>query len=138
MLTIDNDNTQDWFDNKTRVARKIRETFSKKFKKPNFQINYNFCIEAKYNTQKLTKQKKTEFFNTKWIDSIGKTKELWKFLKALGLASIKKFLNKHCFKTKDVTNFDDKKIITKNFLHSSRQLTCQFASPFSSTKLWRK
>ena len=32
MLTIDNDNTQDWFDNKTTVARKIRETFFKKFK----------------------------------------------------------------------------------------------------------
>ena len=62
MLTIDNVNTQDWFDNKTTVARKIRVTFFKKFKKPNCKIDYNFCIEAKYNTQKLTKRKKTEFF----------------------------------------------------------------------------
>ena len=42
MLTIDNDSTQDWFDNKTTVARKIREIFFKKLKKPNFQIDCNF------------------------------------------------------------------------------------------------
>ena len=33
MLPIDNDKTQDWFDNKIGEATKIRETFFKIFKK---------------------------------------------------------------------------------------------------------
>ena len=37
--------------------------YFKKFKKSNLQIDYKFYIEAKYNTQKLIKQKKIEFFN---------------------------------------------------------------------------
>ena len=70
----------------------------------------------KYNTQKLFKQKKIEFFNTKLTENIGKPKELWKSLKTLGLASIKSPLTNICFKTKDdVTNFDDKKTFSKTF-----------------------
>ena len=51
-------NTQEWFDNEIAEAIKIREKYFKKFKKSNLQIDYNFYIEAKYNTQKLIKQKK--------------------------------------------------------------------------------
>ena len=40
---------------------KIREKNLKKFKKLNLQIDYNFYIEAKYNTKKLIKQKKMNF-----------------------------------------------------------------------------
>ena len=50
-------NTQEWFDNEIAEAIKIREKYFKKFKKSNLQIDYNFYIEAKYNTQKLIKQK---------------------------------------------------------------------------------
>ena len=46
-------NTQDWFDNETAEVVKVREKYFKKFKKSNLQVDYNFCIEAKYNTQKL-------------------------------------------------------------------------------------
>ena len=52
-------------------------------------MDYNFYIQAKYNTQKLIKQKKTEFFNTKLTGNIGKPKELWKSLKTLALALLK-------------------------------------------------
>ena len=45
-------NTQDWFDNETAEVVKVREKYFKKFKKSNLQVDYNFCIEAKYNTQK--------------------------------------------------------------------------------------
>ena len=82
-------NTQEWFDNEIAEAIKIREKYFKKFKKSNLQIDYNFYIEAKYNAQKLIKQKKIEFFNTKLTENIGKPKELWKSLKTLGLAFIK-------------------------------------------------
>ena len=51
------DNTQEWFDNEIAEAIKIRAKYFKKFKKSNLQIDYNFFIEAKYNTQKLIKQK---------------------------------------------------------------------------------
>ena len=53
--------TQEWFDNEIAEAIKIREKYFKKFKKSNLQIDYNFYIEAKYNTQKLIKQKKKNF-----------------------------------------------------------------------------
>ena len=54
-------NTQEWFDNEIAEAIKIREKYFKKFKKSNLQIDYTFYIEAKYNTQKLIKQKKKIF-----------------------------------------------------------------------------
>ena len=77
------------------------------------QIYYNVYIEAKYNTLKLIKQKKIEFFNTKLTENIDKPKELWKSLKTLGLASLKSSLTNICLKTKDgITNFDDKKMLT--------------------------
>ena len=49
---------QDLFANETTEAVKSEINFSKKFKILNFQIDYNFYIEAKYNTQKFIKQKK--------------------------------------------------------------------------------
>ena len=44
--------------NEIAEAIKIREKYFKKLKKSNLQIDYNFYIEAKYNTQKLIKQNK--------------------------------------------------------------------------------
>ena len=70
---------------------------NKKKIKSNLQIDYNFYIEAKYNTQKLIKQKKIEFFNTKLTENISKPKELWKSLKTLGLTSIKILFSKKFF-----------------------------------------
>ena len=55
-------NTQEWFDNEIAEAIKVREKYFKKFKKSNLQIDYSFYIEATYNTQKLIKQIKIEFF----------------------------------------------------------------------------
>ena len=60
-IRIKND-TQEWFDNEVAEAIKTREKYFKKFKKSNLRSDYNFYIEAKYNTQKLIKQKKIEFF----------------------------------------------------------------------------
>ena len=54
-------NTQDQFDNEIAEVVKTREKYLKKIKKSNLQIDYNFYIEAKHNTQKLVKQKKIEF-----------------------------------------------------------------------------
>ena len=59
-IRIKND-TQEWFHNEIAEAIKIREKYFKKFKKSNLQIDYNFYIEEKYNTQKLIKHKKLNF-----------------------------------------------------------------------------
>ena len=50
-------NTQEWFDNEIAEAVKVRQKYFKKFEKSNLQIDYNFCIEAKFDTLKLIKQK---------------------------------------------------------------------------------
>ena len=61
----------------TGEAIKVREKLFKTILKSNLQIDYNFHIETKYNTQKLIKQKKFDFFkNTKQTENICKTKEL--------------------------------------------------------------
>ena len=74
-------NTKEWFNNEIKEAIKIRQKYFKKFKNSNLQIDYNFHLEAKYNTQKLNKQNKIEFFNRKLTENIGKPKELSKSLK---------------------------------------------------------
>ena len=113
---------------------KIREKYLKKFKKSNLQIDYNFYIEAKYNTQKLIKQKKIKFCNTKLTKNIGKLKELSKSLK--NLVSVKNPLANICLRTKDdITNSDDKKnahIFYKNFCILAHDLPANLPSP-----LWR-
>ena len=54
---------QDWSDNEIAEAIKVREKYFKKFQKSNLQLDYNFYVEAKYDLQKLTKQKKIKFSN---------------------------------------------------------------------------
>ena len=51
-------NSQEWFDSEIAESIKLREKYFKKFKKSNLHIDYDFYIEAKYNVQKLIKQKK--------------------------------------------------------------------------------
>ena len=100
-------NTQEQFDNKIAEAR---EKHFKKFKKSNLLIDYNFYIDAKYNTQKLIQPKK---INTKLTKNIGKPKELSKSLKNLGLVSVKSPLANNFLRTKDdITNFDNKQMLT--------------------------
>ena len=60
---------------------------------------------------KLIKQKKSQFYKEKWKKIyiyIGKSKELWKALKSLGLPSKKDTLSNICLKKDDKTFFDNK------------------------------
>ena len=54
-------NTQDWFDNEIAIDIKIIEKIFQKNSKNQILRDYNFYIEAKYNTQKLIKQNKLDF-----------------------------------------------------------------------------
>ena len=108
LLRIKN-NTQDWFDHEIAEAIKLREKFYKKFKKSKLHVDYNLYIEAKYNAQKLIKQKKIEFYNTKLKENISKPKELWKALKNLSLPSKKNPSSTNICLIKDNTiSFEDK------------------------------
>ena len=80
----------------------------KKSKKSNLHIDYDFYIEAKYNVQKLIKQKKIEFYNAKLRENIAKPKELWKPLKNLGLPSKKSPSMSTCLTKDNTTIFADK------------------------------
>ena len=102
-------NTQDWFDNEVNEAIKIRDKFFKKFKKSYLHIHYDLYIEAKYNVKSLVKQKKSEFYKKKLSENIGKPKELWKTLKALGLPSKKGSVTNICLEEDNITHFEDKK-----------------------------
>ena len=101
-------NSQDWFDSEIAEAIKLREKYFKKFKKSNLHIDYDFYIEAKYNVQKLIKQKKIEFYNAKLTENIGKPKELWRALKNLGLPSKKSPSTNICLTKDNTTIFADK------------------------------
>ena len=61
-IKIKND-TQNYFDNGLVEAIKIREKHFKRFTESNPQIDYNLCIDVKYNTQKLLKQTKLSFLH---------------------------------------------------------------------------
>ena len=111
-------NSQDWFDSEIAEVIRLREKYFKKFKKSNLHIDYDFYVEAKYNVQKLIKQKKIEFYNAKLTENIGKPKELWKALKNLGLPSKKSPSTNICLTKDNTTICADKKIqiYSKNFI----------------------
>ena len=93
-----NNNTQDWFDDEVAKAIKLRKNRVKQFKSTKLYIDKDLCKEAKYHAVKLIKQKKSQFYNEKLKENIGKPKELWKALKSLGLPSKKGTISNICLK----------------------------------------
>ena len=75
-------NTQKWFDSEVLEKLNARDKLSKKFKKSGFNTDVQ---KAKYDAWKLITTKKQEFFEEKLSETIGKSKELWEFLKFLGM-----------------------------------------------------
>ena len=51
------------------------------------QIDKDVYNAARYNLKKMIINKKGKFLENKLIESIGKTKDLWKALRSLGLPS---------------------------------------------------
>ena len=67
-------NTQDWFDDEVAEAIKLREKCLMRFKLTKLHIDEDLCKEAKYNAMNLIKNKKNQFYQTKWKENIGKHK----------------------------------------------------------------
>ena len=66
--------------------------------------------ESNNEVQKLIHTKKKAYFQSKLTENIGKPKELWKFLKSLGLKFERSFSNINCLEINKSTNFDVKDI----------------------------
>ena len=101
-------NTQDWFDDEVAKAIKLRDKRFTRFKATKLQIDEDLYKEAKYDTLKLIKTKKAQFYKTKLKENIGKPKELWKALKSLGLPSKKGSSFNICLEKNNNIHFDDK------------------------------
>ena len=121
-LSIKN-NTQDWFDDEVAKAIKLRKNRVKQFKSTKLYIDKDLCKEAKYHAVKLIKQKKSQFYNEKLKENIGKPKELWKALKSLGLPSKKGTISNICLKKDDNICFDD-----KTNANTFKKFSCNLAS----------
>ena len=78
-------NTQKWFDGKALEKLNLRNKLFKKFKKSRLHIDKELYKKSKYDALKLIASEKQEFFEEKLSEAIGKPKELWESLKALGM-----------------------------------------------------
>ena len=79
--------TQEWFDRDIANQIDIRESLFKKFKKSRLHIDEQIYKDAKYQVDKLFKDKKINFIEQKLNENIGKPRELRKIIKSLGLPS---------------------------------------------------
>ena len=78
-------NSKEWFDSVVSEEINNRDKVFKKFKKSRLPLNQENYKKALYEVKKLIAEKKRNYFETKLTKNIGKPKELWKTLKALGL-----------------------------------------------------
>ena len=100
-------NTQECFDSEVAEAVDLRDKRLKHFKSTNLHVDEELYKEAKYQAQKLIKEKKKQFYKEKLKENIGKPKDLWKTLKSLGLPSKKgSNISNICLKEDDKINFD--------------------------------
>ena len=78
-------NSKEWFDSVVSERINNRDKLFKKFKKSRLHLDQENYKKAHYEVKKLIAEKKRNYFETKLTENIGKPKELWKTLKALGL-----------------------------------------------------
>ena len=105
-IRVKNDN-QEWFDGEILDAILSRDKLFKKFKKSRL-VNDELCYkQSKYFAQNLINDKKKEFFENKLEECVGRPKELWKTLKALGLSKANNLPSSSiCLKDKVSLSFD--------------------------------
>ena len=99
-------NIQDWFDDEVAETIKLREKCLFQINK--LHIDEELYKEFKYYAMKLIKEKKKIFYKEKFKENIGKSKELWKALKSLGLPSKKGSISNISLKKDGKISFDDK------------------------------
>ena len=101
-------NTQEWYDDEIQQAIKKQDKCFNNFKKSKLYDDKTQYKKARNHVQSLIKRKKRQYIVGKLEDNVGKSKELWKTLKSLGLSKRPKTASKICLETNNVLSFDGK------------------------------
>ena len=99
--------SEDWFDDE--IMEKINER-DKGFKKSRLYVDEDNYKELRNELQKLIRTKKKAYFESKLTQNVGKSKELWKSLKSLGLKIERSISNVSCLENDESAIFDVKDI----------------------------
>ena len=103
-------NSKEWFDSVVSEGINNRDKLFKKLKKSRLPLDQENYKKARYEVKKLIAEKKRNYFETKLTENIGKPKELWKTLKALGLPSKVSIATINALKDDKVVKYDPKSI----------------------------
>ena len=85
--------SEDWFNDEIMEKINVRD---KVFKKSDLYVHEDNYKEVRNELQKLIRAKKKAYFESKLTQNIGKSKELWKSLKSLGLKIERSISNVNC------------------------------------------
>ena len=98
--------SQNWFDAEIMEKISDRDKLFKKFKKSCLHVDKDNYKEARNEVQKLIRTKKKAYWESKLTENIGKPKELWNYLKSLGLKFESSISNINCLENDKSVNFD--------------------------------
>ena len=99
--------SEDWFDDEIIKKINLRDKVFKKSCLYNDEDNFK---EVRNELQKLIRTVKKAYFESKLTQNIGKSKELWKSLKSLGLKIERSISNVSCLENDESAIFDVKDI----------------------------
>ena len=85
--------SENWFNDEIMEKINVRD---KVFKKSNLYVDEDNYKEVRNELQKLIRTKKKAYFESKLTQNIGKSKELWRSLKSLGLKIERSISNVNC------------------------------------------
>ena len=137
-------NNEEWFDGEILDSIISRDKLLRKFKKSKSQIDETRYKISKYFVQNLILDKKKIFFETKLKENVGRPKDLWKSLKALGLPNtVNKTSSSICLKDNNILSFDLQRnaelfkefysSLASNLLSKLPNAPQRFGKPFFST-----
>ena len=87
--------SEDWSNDEIMEKINVRD---KVFKKVRLYVDEDNDKEVRNELQKLIRAKKNAYFESKLTENFGKSKELWKCLKSLGLKIERSISNVNCLK----------------------------------------
>ena len=124
--------TSEWVDVEILDGIKRRDKLFMKFKKTksyNDHMNYK---KARNKIQSIIKNKKRNFIERKLSNNIGKPKELWKILRAIGAPSKNKPNSNICLEKDKIISFDSKtncETFKKYFVNIAKELLNKLPTP---------
>ena len=102
------DNCKKWFDSVVSEGINNRDKLFKKFKKSRQALDQENYKKIRCEVKKLIAERKRNYFETKLTENIGKLRELWKTLKALGFPNEVSIATINAPKDNKVIKYDPK------------------------------